>query len=607
MFSKRTFNSFKFVTLLGTSVESVITNKKSLSSKPVDENTRQPTNLFSSRPFLVRIAVLVLSIFAIYSLWLSLFVSERGVPYSDEAYYFLLAKFPENVLGSVGAPQWIAGGILSAVGSIHYFRLTGMMLLAFSSLLLAFAVCKFMGKQSTNFVIAVMSTSAVGAIAYGAVINFSPSYNLLTAAFGYIAAAVAVIISTRKFERNSLLLLFLGAVLGLVVVSRPTSGAMFGLLCVWYLYPTAKHKIFSAAAIAGGFVSIVASLVFWNSSPSNALDMQFLGRDLYGDVVTTSFKGIVSRYLHDVVDMFLNLLFSYPGSMLILCVYLVKPKKVLVPIAVVVVCLELLRQESWRGGQALFGQMANPVFLFLAISVVYTMKSWFSLIYMRRLVQYCLLMPFALAFGTGNAITTGAMYFLAPWAVVVLLIAFVHFDFSAALSHLFIPLVFSAVLVGQFATSVFRDPYHLPLDYGKQDKSIISATMGKLKVDYLTEMYVTQGANLQLECGWSDDTLFVGAYQNPGLALVLNTKPYGSPWLTNETQLIRILRTNPLDLDVPLVLAQWIGFGGEPYPSEIPNGLDFPGSFRLCGEISYPYANQTSRVYFRDGKELSEQ
>lgn len=146
----------------------------------------------------------------------------------------------------------------------------------------------------------------------------------------------------------------------------------------------------------------------------------------------------------------------------------------------------------------------------------------------------------------------------------------------------------------------------MPSDYGKQKKLIISATLGKLKVDYLTEKYVKQGENPKLECGWPDDTLLIGAYQNSGFALVLNIKPYGSPWLTNETQPIRILRTNPLDLDVPLVLAQWVGLGAEPYPSEIAQGIDFLGSFRLSGEISNPYVSQTSRVYFGDGSEQGE-
>lgn len=114
----------------------------------------------------------------------------------------------------------------------------------------------------------------------------------------------------------------------------------------------------------------------------------------------------------------------------------------------------------------------------------------------------------------------------------------------------------------------------MPSDYGKQKKLIISVTLGKLK-DYLTEKYVKQGENPKLECGLPDDTLLIGTYQNSGFALVLNTKPYGSPWLTNETQLIRILRTNLLDLDVPLVLAQWVGLDAEPYPSEIPKGLTF--------------------------------
>ena len=78
---------------------------------------------------LIRLVILSLLSLALCSIALALFISGRGVPYSDEAYYFLLAKFPTDVVGSVGAPQWIAGYLFEISESLKFFRLTGVVLL----------------------------------------------------------------------------------------------------------------------------------------------------------------------------------------------------------------------------------------------------------------------------------------------------------------------------------------------------------------------------------------------------------------------------------------------------------------------------------------------
>ena len=551
---------------------------------------------------LIRLIISSLLFIALSSIALAFFISGRGVPYTDEAYYFLLAKFPTDVVGSVGAPQWIAGYLFEISESLKFFRLTGVVLLLSGAIFLAYSVATFLSTNLTKrTLIALAASSVVSGLAYGSIINFSPSYNLLTGGFGYVAAALSIVIVTRRSNSNKILLVILGGILGLAFIARPTSGAALILLCIWFFQPALKKEIYSWIAVAGGFLSSVAALVFHNSSPHDAFAMQKLGKALYGDAVPMpTIESLVTRYFNEISGMSVTLIFRYPVSIFVLVLCAHKRTRVRTITLITAICIELFRQESWRGGQAHFIQMADPIYLILLVSLVLAFKSWFFSTDLRRLIQFCLLLPFALAFGTNNAITTGSLYFLTPLVIIIVVCVFIQIDSDIFIGRLFLIPITLLILIGQFATSVFRDPYQMPYPYGAQKIASYTKTIGAIKVDKLTKSYIEQGKFLQSKCGWKDDTLFIGAYQNPGLPLVLNTKPYGMPWLTNSTQLSRLLSTDPIDLQEPLVLAQFVGLDGKS-PSIIPEGIGFPKSFQFCGSISYPYANQTSRIFYRDG------
>lgn len=550
---------------------------------------------------LIRLIISSLLFITLSSIALAFFISSRGVPYSDEAYYFLLAKFPADVVGSIGAPQWIAGYLLEFSGSLKFFRLTGVMLLLSGSIFLAYSVTKFIGTNLTKgMLVALVASSVVSGLAYGSIINFSPSYNLLTGGFGYVAAALSILIVTRKSNSNRILLIILGGILGLAFVARPTSGAALVFLCIWFFQPALKKKIYSWIAVAGGFLSSVAVLVFHNSSPHDAFAMQRLGKALYGDAVgMPTTESLITRYFNEISGIPVTLIFRYPVSIFVLVLCAQRHTKVRTIALITAICIELFRQESWRGGQAHFIRMADPINLMLLVSIVLAFKSWFFSTNLRRLIQFCLLLPFALAFGTGNAITTGSLYFLTPLVIVIVVCVFIQIDSDIFVGRLSLILITLLILIGQFATSVLN-PYQMSSPYGSQKIASYTKTIGAIKVDELTKSYIEQGKILQSKCGWKDDTLFIGAFMNPGLPLVLNTKPYGMPWLTNSIQLSRLLATKPIDTQQPLVLAQFLGWVGQS-PSTIPEGIGFPNSFQFCGEITYPYALQTSRIFYRDG------
>ena len=247
----------------------------------------------------------------------------------------------------------------------------------------------------------------------------------------------------------------------------------------------------------------------------------------------------------------------------------------------------------------MFSTMSTPVFLILFVSVVLTIDSWLNVKSLTKTILFMIVLPFATGFGTGNPITTATLYSLAPWTLAVALMMIVRSKLVFSYARLAMVVGMTVCIFSQFVTSLLDDPYHLPYSYDKQDIEVHTTSVGPVQVDLLSKTYIQKGRELQEKCGWEDGSFFVGEYNNPGLALALNTKPFGSPWLSNASQLSRLLARQTLELDNSIVVAKFQGFGVH---DVLQTPLDiqrlFPGGkFKLCGEISYPYADQTSLVY----------
>lgn len=329
------------------------------------------------------------------------------------------------------------------------------------------------------------------------------------------------------------------------------------------------------------------------------MQLQFLGNDLYRDVVSTSLRSMVTRYSNDLSGIFLSFVFEYPITIICLFFYCRLKKQWLALPIVLVLVIELNKNDGWQGGQSMFSNMSTPVFLILLASVSLTIDNWFNVKSLTKTLLFMIVLPFAIGFGTGNPITTAALYSLAPWTLAVALMVIVRSKQVFSYTRLAVVVVMTVCISGQFVTSLVNDPYHLPYSYDKQDIEVKTTSVGPVQVDLLSKAYIQKGRELQEKCGWEDESIFIGEYNNPGLALVLNAKPFGSPWLSNASQLSRLLKQQTLGLETSIVVAKFQGFGVH---DVLQTPLDvqklFPGrNFKLCGEISYPYADQTSLIY----------
>lgn len=183
------------------------------------------------------VSLIVVTLGGLISIGLSLWMLRKGIPYSDEAYYILLAKYPASVLGSVGAPQWIAGFFWHVTDNLWSFRLIGVLLLVAGSMLLTVSLVKSLKNEiefHTADLLMICSIAILGVLSYGAIINFSPSYNLMSSAFGYANAAIAL--HLRHYKKSTLWYV-LGMTLSISMVAKPTSGVAIAALILVFVQP----------------------------------------------------------------------------------------------------------------------------------------------------------------------------------------------------------------------------------------------------------------------------------------------------------------------------------------------------------------------------------
>ena len=267
------------------------------------------------------ISLIVVILGALASIGFSLWILRKGIPYSDEAYYVLLAKYPASVLGSVGAPQWIAGFFWHVTDNLWSFRLSGALLLVTGSMLLTASLVKSLRAEiefSRADLLLMCSVALLGALSYGAIINFSPSYNLMSSAFGYINAAIALRLCHSK---KSTLWFALGITLAISMVVKPTSGVAIAILTLGFVHPYMGLRYRNVIKVGYGFLATSLGLVLLNSTPKAALQLQFLGNDLYRDVVSTSLRSMVTRYSNDLSGVSLSIFFEYPVTVICLFLY----------------------------------------------------------------------------------------------------------------------------------------------------------------------------------------------------------------------------------------------------------------------------------------------
>jgi hypothetical protein len=89
---------------------------------------------------------------------------------------------------------------------------------------------------------------------------------------------------------------------------------------------------------------------------------------------------------------------------------------------------------------------------------------------------------------------------------------------------------------------------------------------------------------------------FLGLYNDPGVALVLQATPPLTPWLNNVAQAEMIMAfIDPDTLHSAVIALNLNSDGSRPLlPKQLPS---FPNAYKLCGTANYPFENQAIQIW----------
>ncbi len=123
------------------------------------------------------------------------------------------------------------------------------------------------------------------------------------------------------------------------------------------------------------------------------------------------------------------------------------------------------------------------------------------------------------------------------------------------------------------------------------------------RVERKTRDSYIQLTRLIVSCGIQKEQPFLGLYNIPGIALILDTVPVGFPILQDRSSTEPILDNLPPETLRSAVVG--IDRDSESYDPSMPKQLaTFPAGFRLCGIVTVPYQGQKVEVWIRSDREI---
>ena len=567
-----------------------------------------PANLAHTTEAAARLAIVLclLSVTA-FCVW----ALDRGFDITDEAYYLLLALYPDSVRLYLSAQQWVTGGIWQVTGSLVTFRAAGMFLVATGAGVLALGVSCVLTRGGIELASTgrnrqlLFTCSVTSALVYVETINFSPSYNLLASAGAYAAAGMVLLaLGGNGANWRWMLLVLAGGALGVELVSKPSAGAAtFGVLAlwIWIMSPALWRKVAGVALVSTGIVSCVAGLLLTHTTIKAArLDVSE-GLALFS-LVQSEFVG--DRLLRYLVEYFQHAAHAFKENLLLLVsvvVYLVtrRPIFILMTIAIVLYTLGFSEYHlGYTGKYELhFVSQMELGFVLLVLILLVSFPAWQNSPQFIALLGGLILLPYSVGIGTGNSIFTQVLATLAPWGVAIAAIANLRLHRNP--DRLLVLALVAGFMMSfslQTVTGVFRAPYHLVYPLILQQHPITIGPLGSVKVDFETHDFVTALERAADRCGILPGSPFLGLYNIPGVALVLQAVPPVTPWLNNLAQAEVVLQRMPPEAVHSSLVGLLLDANGD--RPAVPAALgSMEADFRYCGTSTFPLLGQQVQIW----------
>lgn len=542
---------------------------------------------------------LVLAVLVVAVIW----ASDRAIEITDEAYYVLSGRHPQNIDAFISAQHWILAPLWSLSGSLALFRLSGLVILLVSSWVLALGAWRVacgleLIEPNRKAGAALCAASSIGALLYVCTIAPSPSYNLLASAGGYAGLGFACLAAASTSRSQGALWAFLsGALLVIAFVNKPSSGVcctVVSLVALWAFRRT-SGRLNLSIALSAGFGITLAALYGYHARDRDVLASLQAGFDLFRQVQTEPVLDRLQRYAVTMVQSIGHALLLFSPA-LAMCAALLRVPRTWMPKAIAALLLvSIVVGQHHLGGRTQYQAQIEAVLAILVATALCSVSAWVHE-WRRVILVLCLFgLPYAVAMGSGNALFTQVIVSLAGWTALAYLLAISQprTDLRGQAARLCAGFML-VLLCAQILSSYTRDPYHLDQPLIAQANAVDVPVLGPLRVDNKTAAMLTDLERAREACQIAPGAAFLGIYNVPGLALLLDAVPPVSPWINNRVQLVSILEAWRPRGRVILALSTAAQVDRNLLPDDL---QPIDEKYEFCGTLIVPFSDEPIEIW----------
>ena len=534
----------------------------------------------------------------------------RGFEISDESYYVQLAMDPASIKLMNSAQHWFTSPIWNATGSLFLFRAGGLAILLLASAILSSgvihaysAIAKVTRFQKKDVMI-VHACFLSGALLYGATINFSPCYNLISSVVAYSAVGITLQRGGRRFGLLGFAAhVLVGCILGMGFLNKFPAGLAVALVVFAYILALAdstRTKLMESGAVGFGMLASIAAILGLRLMTEDVWDQFNFGMLVFKAVQTESGGARLMRYAVELgTQMFwcgawltgiFSVLASYPKTR-----WVIGRERYFLVAIVVLACIHLpgsFATSSWRG-------LTDLLATLLAMTLIKTRCSWATNRHLVVITLGLIMLPYGAGAGTGNPINTQIVLALSSWGGLIAILALAEHREQKGFGFEMIACgIFTSAIAMQTGISA-HSPYHMGSPIWEHTVPTRIGKIGTIYTDQKTHEFVRTLTDIKHSFLPNGDLPYFGFYDLPGVALILDVTPVFSPWLLNQKQADSLIsRADPMLLDSAI-----LGLRLEPgrsLPAMPRHYTGFATKWTQVGEATFPFGNQTLQIWVPD-------
>ena len=564
------------------------------------------------------------SITAVYFLFLlavqilfSAFTLNRGFDISDEGYLVILAKYPDTFKAFVSGAQWITSFLWTITGSLYGFRATGLVIILLGATILSLGAIRaatfchipvMPGRSSRLAIISCTVGLALHWDSYGSTVFFTPSYNLLATAGSYSAIGLGLLACDTKLKYEAVALhLLAGASLGIVFLGKFPAGIIVSLLTVFLTIVfsgTVTERCRGAGLICVGMVATIVLIIVSHMPLSTALTEFRLGLSFYKVALQEPESVRLMRNGAELLHHWISSAREFLFPLLLFVLYALFQREEFAFAGVVLLVLFLSFGKYAVGGELHLGTEIAAFSVMLAALILLTIRSWTKNLKATILIAGLIALPYCVAIGTSNSFPPQILVSLGSWGTVIALFAY---RTDVAGYHRFpvvlMCILFVSVSAVQLITSGLSASYHMSRPLLDETENTRIEALGTIRLDPEIHTFIEDLTVAASTCRISPGSPFIGLYNIPGVALVIQAIPVQTPWLISADQAEAWLRAAPPETLLAAVVGVQLPPDG--HMPRIPEALsNFPDNYKLCGQATYPYMQQQIQIWAPKKREV---